>query len=62
MTVLGTIPPMNIMYRAERYSLYYFFWANQQKANSKIYSITQYDLTINGCDWQAMMRELYDIV
>ena len=46
----------------ERENPYHFFPANQQKVNSEIYSIPQYDLTENGCDWQAMVRELYDIV
>ena len=33
---------------------YYFFPANQQKVKSEIYSLTQFDLTVNGCDWYIL--------
>ena len=34
----------------EREKQNYFFRANQRKANSKVYSLTPGDLTVNGCD------------
>ena len=34
---------------------YYFFPANQQKVKSEIYSLTQYDLIVNGCDWHSLV-------
>ena len=33
---------------------YYFFRANQQQAGTKIYSLTQYSLTVNKCDWYIL--------
>ena len=33
---------------------YYFYQANQQKANCKIYSLTQYGLNVNGCNWNIL--------
>ena len=41
------------------------FLSSQQKADSKIYSLTQCCLTVNECDWHilaAMTRELIHIV
>ena len=35
----------------ERNNSYYFSRANQQKAGTKIYSLTQCNLTVNECDW-----------
>ena len=32
----------------------YFSGANQQKAGTKIYSLTQCSLTVNGCDWHIL--------
>ena len=38
----------------ERNNLYYFSCANQQKAGTKIYSLTQCSLTVNECDWHIL--------
>ena len=38
----------------ERNNTYYFSRANQQKACTKIYSLTQCSLTVNGCDWHIL--------
>ena len=38
----------------ERNNSYYFFRANQQKAGTKIYSLTQCSLTVNICDWYIL--------
>ena len=38
----------------ERDNPYYFFWANQRKAGTKIYSLTQCSLTVNECDWHIL--------
>ena len=38
----------------ERDNPYYFFPANQQKAGTKIYSLTQCSLTVNECDWYIL--------
>ena len=38
----------------QRDNPYHFFRANQQKANSKIYSLIQGDLTKNGCYWYIL--------
>ena len=46
----------------ERDNPYYFFRANQQKAGTKIYSLTQCGLTVNESDGRATMRELIYIV
>ena len=35
----------------EKYNAYYFSIANQQKAGTKIYSLTQCNLRVNECDW-----------
>ena len=46
----------------EREYPYHFFRANQRKVNSKIYSLTDCDLIVNGCDWHILAkRELYYI-
>ena len=42
------------MYYYEKDNTYHFFWANQQKVNSKIYSLTRGDLTVNGHDWHIL--------
>ena len=49
----------------ERNNSYYFSRANQQKAGTKIYSLTQCSLTVNECDWHILAgntRELIHIV
>ena len=38
----------------ERDNSYYFFRANQQSAGTKIYSLAQYSLTVNECDWRIL--------
>ena len=38
----------------ERNNSYYFSPANQQKAGTKIYSLTQCSLTVNECDWHIL--------
>ena len=38
----------------ERNNSYYFSRANQQKAGTKIYSLTQCSLTVNKCDWHIL--------
>ena len=38
----------------ERDNAYYFFLANQQKAGTKIYSLTQCSLSVNECDWHIL--------
>ena len=38
----------------ERNNSYYFSRANQQKAGTKIYSLTQCSLTVNECDWHIL--------
>ena len=38
----------------ERNNQYYFFLANQQKAGTKIYSLTQCSLSVNECDWYIL--------
>ena len=38
----------------ERNNSYYFSLANQQKAGTKIYSLTQCSLTVNGYDWHIL--------
>ena len=38
----------------ERNNSYYFSRANQQKAGTKIYSLTQFSLTANECDWHIL--------
>ena len=38
----------------KRNNSYYFSQANQQKAGTKIYSLTQCILTVNECDWQIL--------
>ena len=38
----------------ERNNLYYFSWANQQKAGTKIYSLTQCSLSVNECNWNIL--------
>ena len=38
----------------ERDNPYYFFPANQEKAGTKIYSLTQCSLTVNECDWHIL--------
>ena len=38
----------------ERNNSYYFSRANQQKASTKIYSLTQCSLTVNECDWYIL--------
>ena len=38
----------------DRNNSYYFSRANQQKAGTKIYSLTQYSLTMNGDDWPIL--------
>ena len=38
----------------ERNNSYYFSRANQQKAGTKIYSLTQFSLTVNECDWHIL--------
>ena len=38
----------------ERNNSYYFSRANQQKAGTKIYSLTQCCLTVNECDWHIL--------
>ena len=40
--------------KIERNNPYYFSRANQQKANCKIYSLTQCSLTVNDCDWHIL--------
>ena len=40
--------------RVERNNPYYFFPANQQKAGTKIYSLTQCSLSVNECDWHIL--------
>ena len=42
-------------HKSERSNPYYFFRANQWKANIKIYSWTQCDPTVNGCDWHILV-------
>ena len=54
-----------LFFSFERNNPYYFFPANQQKASTKIYSLTQCSLSVNECDWhiwRAMARELMHIV
>ena len=41
-------------WQTERNNSYYFSPANQQKAGTKIYSLTQCSLTVNGCDWHIL--------
>ena len=41
-------------WRHERNNSYYFSPANQQKAGTKIYSLTQCGLTVNECDWHLL--------
>ena len=41
--------------RHERNNLYYFSRANQQKAGTKIYTLTQCSLTVNECDWHILV-------
>ena len=38
----------------KRNNSYYFSRANQQKAGTKIYSLTQCSLTVNECDWHIL--------
>ena len=38
----------------ERNNSYYFSRANQQKAGTQIYSLTQCGLTVNECDWHIL--------
>ena len=38
----------------ERNNSYYFSRANQQKAGTKIYSLSQCSLTVNECDWHIL--------
>ena len=38
----------------ERNNSYYFSRANQQKAGTKIYSLTQCSLTVNECGWHIL--------
>ena len=38
----------------ERNNSYYFSRANQQKAGAKIYSLPQYSLIVNECDWHIL--------
>ena len=38
----------------ERDNPYYFFPANQQKASTKIYSLTLCSLSVNECDWHIL--------
>ena len=38
----------------ERNNSYYFSRANQQKADTKIYSLTQCSLTVNEYDWHIL--------
>ena len=40
--------------KTERNNSYYFYRANQQKAGTKIYSLTQCSLTVNECDWHIL--------
>ena len=39
----------------ERNNSYYFSRANQQKAGTKIYSLTQCSLIMNGDDWPILV-------
>ena len=39
---------------SERDNRYYFFRANQQKSDTKIYSLTQCSITVNKCDWHIL--------
>ena len=32
-----------------------FFGANQQKGNMKLFSLTQYDFSVNRCDWRILV-------
>ena len=48
----GSIQTSNVA--KEGNNTYYFFPANQQKANCKIYSLTKCGLTVNGCDWHIL--------
>ena len=43
------------MFIHERNNSYYFSRANQQKAGTKIYSLTQCSLTVNECDWHILV-------
>ena len=45
---------LNFFFGNIRDNPYYFFRGNQEKVNSKIYSLIQSDLTVNGCDWQIL--------
>ena len=38
----------------ERNNSYYFSLANQQKAGTKIYSLTQCSITVNECGWHIL--------
>ena len=40
----------------ERNNSYYFSRANQQKAGTKIYSLTQCSFTVNECDWHILVE------
>ena len=40
--------------RKRQSNLYYFFRANQQKADTKIYSSTLCIFTVNECDWHIL--------
>ena len=42
------------LFHIERDNPYYFFRANQQKADTKIYLLTQCSLTVNECDWHIL--------
>ena len=41
-------------HKGERDNPYYFFPANQQQTGTKIYSLTQWSLTVNECDWHIL--------
>ena len=43
-----------VAYQFERNNSFYFSWANQQKAGTKIYSLTKCSLTVNERDWHIL--------
>ena len=49
-TVFGHISQFSLA----RNNSYYFSRANQQKAGTKIYSLTQCSLIVNECDWHIL--------